>query len=138
MGINFKLDRENMQRMLGSTVAARQAVDDFACNFLREQAILVQNSATKKTPVATGHLKASWHMDSVKTSGKKMSIDVYNDAEYAFYVEHGHRRSNHKPPPIAGRHMGRDAMAEQEPYIAERLKAKSERFLRKHLGGGSA
>lgn len=44
-----------------------------------------------RTPVDTGHLSRTWHVTGPFISGTIISLELYNNAEYAPYVESGHR-----------------------------------------------
>ena len=43
-----------------------------------------------------GTLRRNWDVTTVKRQGYSYKIDVFNDTEYAIYVEFGHRTANHK------------------------------------------
>lgn len=43
-----------------------------------------------------GTLRRNWDVTTVKKQGYTYSIEVFNDTEYAIYVEFGHRTANHK------------------------------------------
>lgn len=53
-------------------------------------------SVTDLTPVDTGNLKGEWHVSKVKETSNRIEIDISNSADYAVYVEYGHRTRNHK------------------------------------------
>lgn len=44
-----------------------------------------------QTPVDTGHLRRVWHVDGPFISGAVIELRLYNNAEYAQFVENGHR-----------------------------------------------
>ena len=48
------------------------------------------------TPVITGTLRRGWKATPAVGKGDKYSATVYNDVEYAEYVEYGHRTANGK------------------------------------------
>jgi bacteriophage protein of unknown function (DUF646) len=50
----------------------------------------------ERTPVDTGNLERTWSISEVEKIGRVYRITVYNNTEYAAYVEYGHRTSNHK------------------------------------------
>lgn len=43
------------------------------------------------TPVDTGHLRNTWHVSGPDIAGKSITVKLYNNTEYASYVENGHR-----------------------------------------------
>ena len=53
-------------------------------------------SVTDLTPVDTGNLKGEWHVSKVKETSNRIEIDISNSADYAVYVEYGHRTRDHK------------------------------------------
>ena len=73
----------------------------FISDFLLEMGLRALTKATKNTDatkdslqnptVRTRHLKGSWDLKEVKVDGINVSITIYNTADYAEYVEYGHR-----------------------------------------------
>ncbi len=55
--------------------------------FLRGEAEVLLSRVKPLTPVDTGRLRYSWQ----RTEPMGGSVDVYNNTEYACYVEFGHR-----------------------------------------------
>ena len=59
----------------------------------------VYRNVIKRTPVGKvdgGTLRRGWKLSQVKPQGKGVQIDIYNDVDYAIYVEKGHRTRNHE------------------------------------------
>lgn len=52
----------------------------------------------KKTPVDSGNLKRTWEKSDLERTGKSVSVTVFNNTEYAQYVEYGYRRKKHFVP----------------------------------------
>lgn len=48
-------------------------------------------AAKKATPVDTGNLRRSWDVDDISHNGDRTDITIINAAEYAEYVDKGHR-----------------------------------------------
>lgn len=63
------------------------------CNTIAETLV---SDVKKNTPVVTGNLRRSWQQSAVTKSGAHWAVTVYNTADYAIYVEYGHRTRNHK------------------------------------------
>lgn len=63
------------------------------CNKIAETLV---SDVKKNTPVVTGNLRRSWQQSAVTKSGAHWAVTVYNTADYAIYVEYGHRTRNHK------------------------------------------
>ncbi|MGL5962743.1 MAG: HK97 gp10 family phage protein [Cetobacterium sp.] len=59
--------------------------------FLRQQAQYLKGTVRKISPSVTGLLKSSWQVSRVVQGKKRLSIKVYNNVEYAPYVNYGHR-----------------------------------------------
>ena len=55
--------------------------------FLAQEAELLMARVKPKTPADTGRLRGAW----ARTSPAGGSIEVYNNTEYAPFVEYGHR-----------------------------------------------
>lgn len=50
----------------------------------------------KGTPVDTGTLRKAWRITDIKKIGSSFEVSVYNNMDYADYVEFGHRTRDHK------------------------------------------
>ena len=62
-----------------------------------EECVAREMRMTKKlTPVDTGNLRKAWRITDVKKDGDSYQVTLYNNADYADYVEFGHRTINHK------------------------------------------
>lgn len=48
-------------------------------------------SVTMLTPVDTGNLKGEWHNTTPTIKSNGVQVDIVNSADYASYVEYGHR-----------------------------------------------
>lgn len=48
-------------------------------------------SAKKKTPVDTGTLRRNWSVSGIKHAGNAFQVDIFNNVEYAPFIENGHR-----------------------------------------------
>ena len=82
--------RANLERFQG------RELDALARRICDKIAETLVGDAKKKTPVATGNLRRSWQQSAVTKSGAHWTVTVYNTADYAIYVEYGHRTRNHK------------------------------------------
>ncbi len=49
------------------------------------------NKVKKKTPVDKGTLRRNWQASNAKHFGGVFLIDIYNNTEYAPFIENGHR-----------------------------------------------
>lgn len=50
----------------------------------------------KGTPVDTGTLRNAWRITDIRKAGNSFEVSVYNNMDYADYVEFGHRTREHK------------------------------------------
>jgi len=51
----------------------------------------VKKQMTIDKVVDSGHLRRNWFIGNVEKNGDMMSIELYNNVEYASFVEKGHR-----------------------------------------------
>ena len=82
--------RANLERFQGREL---DALVRRICNKIAETLV---SDVKKNTPVVTGNLRRSWQLSAVTKSGAHWAVTVYNSADYAIYVEYGHRTRNHK------------------------------------------
>lgn len=80
----------NLERLQGREL---DALARRICNKIAETLV---SDVKKNTPVVTGNLRRSWQQSAVTKSGAHWTVTVYNTADYAIYVEYGHRTRNHK------------------------------------------
>lgn len=80
-----------------------------------------------------GTLKRGWDVTRVQRSGYSYSIEVFNDVEYAIYVEYGHRNRNHRGW-VPGRFMLTISEKEIEAITPKLVQRKVEAKLREVLG----
>lgn len=86
MGFEFGEVVKLRKQVLEFRVAAGKAQDKVA----RRVAQLAIRKVKKMTPVDTGDLRNNWKFQVVK-KGKDYIIVIYNQLEYASFVEKGHR-----------------------------------------------
>lgn len=72
------------------------------------------NKIKKKTPVDKGTLRRNWQASNAKHFGGVFLIDIYNNTEYAPFIENGHRivRGGRTVGYHSGVFMLRDAIKE--------------------------
>lgn len=68
---------------------AEKQIDPWLEDFLIEQGVKALNLAKPRTPVDTGLLQKSWQFSSVTRKGNTLMLDLFNEVEYASYMEHG-------------------------------------------------
>lgn len=95
---------------------------EIAPKFIKAMVTRCESVTKKNTPRDTGTLINSWRT-KVNGKGEEISAEFYNVAEYAPYVEYGHRTRNHKGF-IEGRHMlrkGLNSVRASRKYIAREI-----------------
>ena len=64
-------------------------MDAFYTGLLDEMMNGLLTDVKELTPVDRGHLRRNWFITKAKHSGKVYHADIYNNIEYAPYVENG-------------------------------------------------
>lgn len=113
-----------------------KAVSEDAVRKLSEQVLLelaqrLLRRVKQKTPVDTGHLRRSWMLGSVTRHGDYMEIEIYNNVEYAEFIEYGH----HKPKGgfVSGRYMLTLSLKEIEEMAPALIGKRSDAFMKELL-----
>ena len=98
-----------------------------------------------RTPVDSGHLRRNWFISKAKRSGKHYRAEIYNNIEYAPWVENGHRQEVGRYVPaigkrlvngfVEGKHMLRDSLFDLQKAAPDFIKRKSEDFLSRMMEG---
>lgn len=113
-----KAVRENAARKLSEQV-------------LYELANRVLRRTKQKTPVDTGHLRRNWMLGSVTRHGDYMEIEIYNNVEYAGFIEYGHRKP--KGGFVQGRYMLILSLKEIEEIAPTLIGKRSDEFIKELL-----
>ena len=72
---------------------------------IKELAARLLHKVIKRTPSDTGNLRRNWAVSDVRKNGKNYEIEVSNSAEYASYVEFGHRQTPGRFVPAIGKRL---------------------------------
>lgn len=86
-----------------------------------------------------GNLRRSWQIGNVVRNGNSYEIEVFNDAEYASYVEYGHRQQSGRYVPALGKKLkagwvkGRFMMTISEMELRAQAPAIVEKRLREYF-----
>ena len=72
---------------------------------IKELAARLLRKAIKRTPSDTGNLRRNWTVSDVRKNGENYEIEVSNSAEYASYVEFGHRQTPGRFVPAIGKRL---------------------------------
>ncbi len=90
-----RLDKAAKQTQL--TAFYEQAAKELAARLLA--------LAKKRTPVVSGNLRRGWTATEVRKVDGGYQIEVINPAEYASYVEFGHRQTPGRYVPAIGKRL---------------------------------
>ena len=117
-----------------------RVIERWIKEFLLEMAFRAERKIKKRTPVGVykdrtgGHLRRNWKVGSVVKQGNSYIVEIYNNVEYASYVEYGHRTRNHKDW-VEGRFMVAISMQEIERELPKFLEKKQMELLNQILNG---
>lgn len=128
--------------------ASPQQMDQFYTDLLDDMVNGLQKAVIQRTPPGpTKLLKRSWFRTKAVCSGKVYRAKIYNNVEYAPWVENGHRQQPGRyvkaigkrlvKPWVEGKFMLRDSLFDYQKQAPEHIKTKSKQFLREMMGDGS-
>ncbi|HDK7179216.1 TPA: HK97 gp10 family phage protein [Clostridium botulinum] len=151
---DFKKMAKSFQKALDERVIER-----WIREFLLEMAFRAERKIKKRTPVGVysnqvsfttkdgkevnfttsssktgGHLRRNWQVGNVIKQGDSYVVEIFNNTEYASYVEYGHRTKNHKGW-VEGRFMATISMQEIERQLPKFLERKQVELLNQILNG---
>ncbi|MFX3631856.1 MAG: HK97 gp10 family phage protein [Candidatus Pristimantibacillus sp.] len=66
-------------------------LDQFMRDFLVEMAYRIHARTIKRTPVHSGELRRNWQVGKVERVGEGYVVELFNNTDYASFVEFGHR-----------------------------------------------
>ena len=104
-------------------------IPKFQEQMVKELAARLLRKAIKNTPVDSGWLREGWFIGGTHKNGNVYEIEVYNNTEYAPYVEYGHRTANHSGW-VSGRFMLTISEKELQQNADKIVQQKLERLLR--------
>ncbi|WP_129600464.1 HK97 gp10 family phage protein [Anaerophilus nitritogenes] len=71
-----------------------RVIERFIRDFLLEMAFRAERKIKRRTPVDTGQLRRSWQVGNIERQGNSYIVEIFNNAEYASFLEYGHRKVN--------------------------------------------
>lgn len=156
--VNFKeLEKfaKNLQKTLDEGV-----LDRFIEDFLLEIANRALRKIKKRTPVGVyskevhfytaegkevrfeidevktgGQLRRNWKVGKVERRGESFVVEIYNNTEYAAYVEYGHRTGRDLTKWVEGRFMMTISMQEIERELLRYLEKRQAQLLEQIMNG---
>lgn len=84
------LDSKGFEALLDKNQALQLDYGQFLISFLKRVGMRALAQTVQLTPVDTGNLKINWKLSDVFVEGKTLSIVMYNQVEYASFIEDGH------------------------------------------------
>ncbi|WP_085829390.1 HK97 gp10 family phage protein [Clostridium massiliodielmoense] len=112
----------------------QRVIERWIREFLLEMAFRAERKIKKRTPVDSGHLRRNWQVGNVEKRGNAYLVEIFNNTEYASFVEYGHRTRNHNGW-VEGRFMATISMQEIERKLPKFLERKQLELLNQILNG---
>jgi hypothetical protein len=125
MGFDYK----EYKKFVDIYIKAAREFDKFLYDFLIKCANEVLAKTKKRTPVDTGALKKNWFITKVIRKGEDLVVYLYNNQEYASYVEYGHTNFN-RTRWVEGYYMATISIEELERKIPARFEREFARFIK--------
>ncbi|MCW2277736.1 HK97 gp10 family phage protein [Heliophilum fasciatum] len=128
---------DNFQKALDERV-----VDRFIQEFLLEMAYRAERKIKKRTPVGVykngkvgGTLRRNWRVGQVQRQGNEYVVEIFNNTEYAPFVEYGHRTGKELTKWVEGRFMMTISMQEMEQELPRYLERRQMELLNQIMNG---
>ncbi|WP_291563711.1 MULTISPECIES: HK97 gp10 family phage protein [unclassified Clostridium] len=142
MGRMGSFDYSEFKNMAKSFKKAldERVIERWIKEFLLEMAFRAERKIKKRTPLGVypnktgGHLRRNWQVGNVVRQGNAYIVEIFNNVEYASYVEYGHRTRDHKAW-VEGRFMATISMQEIERELPKFLERKQVELLNQILNG---
>jgi hypothetical protein len=99
---------------------------------MRDIAGMAVNQVKKNTYVVSGKLRRSWSASGVKTAGNAVTVDIFNNVEYAPFIEFGHRvvRGGRTVGYVAGQFMLKNTIESLEAKFNREAQATLDEMMR--------
>ncbi|RXZ77252.1 HK97 gp10 family phage protein [Paenibacillaceae bacterium] len=91
MGKWAKFDFSEFKRMKKNLENADQHIEQFIRDFVHEMAMRAFRKIRKRTPSSNGQLRRAWTVGEVIKTGDSYTVEIFNNLEYASYIENGFR-----------------------------------------------
>ncbi len=130
-------DFGELKRMAGAFQKAidERVIDRFIRDFLLEMAMRSVRKIKKRTPVDTGELRRNWQVGRVERHGDAYVVEIYNNTDYAQFVEFGHRTGVDLTQWVEGRYMMTLSMQEIERELPQYLDKRMAKLLNDIMNG---
>ncbi|GKU79861.1 phage protein [Paenibacillus sp. L3-i20] len=111
-------------------------IEKFMHDFILEVAFRAERKIKPRTPLGeTGELRRSWMVGKVERHGNDFVVEIYNNTEYAIFVEYGHRTGKDLTGWVDGRFMMTISMKEIERELQTYYDKHVTRLLDDLMGG---
>jgi hypothetical protein len=134
------VDFSELERLANSFQQAldERVIERFIREFLLEMAYRVDRKIKKRTPVDSGELRRNWRVGTVERHGDAFVVEIFNNTEYAPYVEFGHRTGADLTKWVEGRFMMTISMKEIERELPIYLERRQKELLTQLMNGRPA
>lgn len=112
-----------------------RVIERFIRDFLLEMAYRAERKIKKRTPVDTGELRRNWRVGNVERHGDAYVVEIFNNTEYASFVEYGHRAGKDLTKWVEGRFMMTISMQEIERELPRYLEKRMVELLDNIMNG---
>ncbi|MNC47192.1 hypothetical protein D3C75_962420 [compost metagenome] len=112
-----------------------RVVERWIREFLLEMAYKAVGKIKRRTPVKSRHLRDSWQVGNVVRKGDGYEVEIFNNVEYAPYVEYGHRTGKDLTQWVEGRFMMTISMKEIERQLPKFMERKQIELLDQLMNG---
>lgn len=117
------LDYNEFQKFVKDFKKMVNDYDKFTTDFLTKQGMRCLADTKRNTPVDEGTLREKWEIGKVQKNGNEKFIEIFNNLEYASWVEDGyHQRKRFVPIRVLTGTKKRNALAD---YIKQKYGEKA-------------
>lgn len=113
----------------------QRIIERWIREFLLEMAYRAERKIKKRTPVDTGTLRRNWRVGNVVRKDNAYEVEIFNNTEYASYVENGHRSGKDLTEWTEGRFMASISMKEIERELPRYLEKRQLELLDQLMNG---
>ncbi|MGL4875175.1 MAG: HK97 gp10 family phage protein [Clostridium sp.] len=122
------LDYSEFLRYAENFKIAQIEFQKFIFDFLTKNAMEALAKTKKRTPVDTGELRRNWGITRVIRRGNDLVVYLFNNKNYASYVEDGHATVNREGW-VEGYYMATISIEEIDSKIPKRFESEFKRFM---------
>lgn len=136
MGKWGKFDYSEFEKLYKQLKSVQKDMDSFYTEFLTNVILRALAKTKLKTPVDEGLLRNSWQITNVSKIGNGYEVILFNNVEYAVYIEYGHRvmSKGEQVGFVKGKFMMTLSMKEIEQQLPRYLKTDFQKWLDKRVG----